>query len=152
MDKPLNTFHVVTITLWYDARAFSPLYPANEGFVTALEFLKLASSRHPGNIQLIDSSVLSEKELMDIYLYSASTCGWWKYKVRRVFGSNREPGWLAGKQVPLLSIKFDQDLPGMVAPYKDWQVQGEPVVPILQVLKMLSAEEQIRLFGRTIQG
>ncbi|QQE80491.1 hypothetical protein [Alicyclobacillus sp. SO9] len=148
MDKPLDTFHVNRVTLWYDATAFSPLYPANEGFDKALELLKLTSSRHPETIQLIDSSALSRKELVDIYFYHAATCPWWKYKVRRVFGSNREPEWQTATRVPPLTIKFDEDMPEMVAPYADWQVQGEPVVPILKVFKMLSAEEQTRLFGR----
>lgn len=147
MDKPIDNWKVQQIKLWY-LPEHTYTTETNIGFDQALELLHSANERHPDMVTLIDVSSLSKEELIDVYLYHAVTCSWWKYEVRRVFGSNSTPGWLLGVHVPLLSLRFQEFEVPMVAPYNDWQTQSKQT--ILNVLSMLSSSEQLRLFGRTI--
>lgn len=94
--KPIESWHVEEVTLWYTPdKAFEG--GRNEGFPIVLEVLPEAAQRNPSEIRLIDASSMSGKERWDVYIDHGVTCRWWKYEVRRVFGTNSDSGGFACK-------------------------------------------------------
>lgn len=77
--------------------------PANEGIAEALPLLTGAEEKGIG-CERIDTSQLTEEDRMHAYFDAVGPSVLKKYKIRQVFGSRRNSGWLFGKDVPALIV------------------------------------------------
>jgi hypothetical protein len=92
--------------------------PENRGFSRALVVEQLAS-RASDSYEVIDGSRFSDAERARVYSAEAMAAAGNRYRIRRVFGSNRASmGPFLGKQIPAL-ICYDGDRPVDVFPHED---------------------------------
>lgn len=56
----------------------------------------------------IDVSKMSEEQIGHTYIEATIPSVYRKYKIRQVFGSRKNSGWLFGKQVPALLVYDDE--------------------------------------------
>ncbi len=108
-----------------------------------------AERRGVPGVGMIDASGLSPEACQEVYLEHAAGAFWWKYEVPRVFGTRSAPGWLACREVPLCSFRFEEAQIPMVAPLRDATARPYRTVSILDVLRVLAPSEHMRLFGAT---
>ena len=104
------------LRLYYNS-AEEPLQsPANEGIAKAFVLLKEAEKKGIA-CEWIDTNKLTETDRMRAYFDAVGPSVLKKYKIRQVFGSRRNSGWLFGKSVPaLLVISADKQFPEDVYP------------------------------------
>ena len=63
-------------------------------------------SRRGETVQIRNAAEMNTEELMTAYFSEAAVAAvYGKYRVRNVFGSNRQPGSAFGKGVPALSVR-----------------------------------------------
>lgn len=85
-------------------------------------------------LEIVETSALSDEALMKAYLEAAMPAVWRKYRVRQVFGSKRHPGCLFGKGVPALVVyEKENHLPTDVYPHEE----GSRMVTIRAFLESL---------------
>ena len=76
------------------------------------------------NVEIVDTSRISDKERMKLYLDSIVGSVIQKATIRRVFGSNRDPGCKFGRQVPAMQI-IDAEVCVDIYPQKRSIVDGQ---------------------------
>ena len=91
------------LRLYFDSTVEPLTSPVNEGITTALALLNQAESNGI-QCERIDTSKLSESERTDAYFQAVAPSVLKKYRIRQVFGSRRNSGWLFGKGVPALTV------------------------------------------------
>jgi hypothetical protein len=85
----------------------------NKGIDTVLALLD-DLRRRGESVQIRNTAEMSKEELMTAYMRDAAVAAvYGKYRVRTVFGSNRQPGSAFGQGVPALSVR---DLSAETAP------------------------------------
>lgn len=77
--------------------------PVNEGIGEVSDLLTDAKGERL-HCERIDTSKLSEEDRMRAYFDAVGPSVLKKYKIRQVFGSRRNSGWLFGKGVPALIV------------------------------------------------
>jgi len=124
------------LRLYYDSTQEPLKNPANEGVATAFALLKEAEKK--GNAcEWMDTSKLTEADRMHAYFDAVGPSVLKKYKIRQVFGSRRNSGWLFGKGVPaLIVIELGKQNPEDVYP----RDEGGRIVTIKQFLQQLLAK------------
>lgn len=149
MRQPISQWHILDVTLWHaPGQAYGG--ETNAGISTVVELLSDAIRQGVQGIRVINASALSSEACSDIYMQHAAGAFWWQYEVRRAFGTNRYPGCLACRQVPLCSIRFQETEIPMVAPFSDNTTRPGRTVSILEAFHMLAPAEQERIFGRVV--
>jgi len=92
----LKLFYSNTIEPFDDAR--------NEGFREVFTLLKQVEGKGV-KCQRIDTNQLTAEQIAQAYIQSViGPTQLKKYKVRQIFGSARNSGWLFGRQVPALVV------------------------------------------------
>jgi hypothetical protein len=92
-------------------------FPANDGVRYVLEHLDDFRRKGVG-IQERNTAKMSATELEHSYIRAIVPSVYRKYKVRRMFGSNRKSGWLFGRHVPALLVSDPSGkTPGDVYPH-----------------------------------
>lgn len=122
---------VKVLRLYYNS-AQEPLQtPANEGI--AIAFALLNDGERKGiKCEWIDTSKMTEEDRMRAYFDAVGPSVIKKYKIRQVFGSRRNSGWLFGKHVPaLLVIDPEKQSPEDVYP----RDEGGRIVTIKEFLQ-----------------
>jgi len=86
----------------------------------------------------IDTNQLTEIQMIEAYYRSVvGPTKLKKYRVRQVFGSTRQSGWLFGRQVPALVVyRSDSQVPEDVFPH----ALGRHMITIRQYLERLALE------------
>lgn len=121
------------LRLYYNSVEEPLKAPANEGINRAFALLKEAEKKGI-SCEWIDTSKLSEEERMRAYFDAVGPSVLKKYKIRQVFGSRRNSGWLFGKGVPaLLVIDPDTQFPEDVYPRN----QGGQIVTVKKFMEEL---------------
>jgi hypothetical protein len=147
--RPIGAWHVVAVDLWYaPGRALAA--PANAGLPRALALLARAATAHPEAVRLVDTTGFAEFERWQVYARHAGQCGAWGYALAEVFGSRSRAGSHAGLGVPLLSVRFREAAAPCVAPHRDMSEPGHRLRSALDLLGMLAPWEQARLFGEPV--
>lgn len=97
--------HVVLLCQPNTADVFQ--VPENDGFdiVAVTERLGRDGS---GSFEVIDTSPMNDEERYELYVSQAIAAAGSRYRVARVFGSNRHPGEEYGRRVPALVIYGDK--------------------------------------------
>lgn len=109
--------------------------PENQGFRLE-EIRALLEQLEAGGVQLelVETSALSDENLMKAYLEAIVPSVYKKYRIRQVFGSKRHPGCLFGKGVPALVVYERGDhLPTDVYPHEE----GGRMVTIREFLESM---------------
>lgn len=73
--------------------------------------------RKNAQLKIIDVSNMSQDELFKIYANAWRPAIYKKYKIRRVFGSHRQPGILFGKKPALLVYEAESEYPTDIYPH-----------------------------------
>jgi hypothetical protein len=87
--------------------------------------------------EIVETSSLSEGALMEAYLEAVMPAVLRKYRVRQVFGSQRHPGRLFGKEVPALVV-YENHVPTDVYPHEE----GGRIVTIREFLESMLQTER----------
>jgi hypothetical protein len=87
------------------------------------------------DFKIIDTSLLSDDELMSAYEKRAIPASFYGFRIRKIFGSNRSPGWRFGKSVPAL-IVIEDETPVAIYPSER---EGTGLVTIRDYLDSLGA-------------
>jgi hypothetical protein len=87
-----------------DPLAGNPVYECNKGIETVRA--KLEDLKHRGKtVRLVDTSQMDREALSTAYIRAAAVpATYGKYRVRTVFGTNRQPGIKFGTSVPALFV------------------------------------------------
>jgi hypothetical protein len=80
--------------------------------------------------EIVETSTLPDEALMEAYLEAVKSAVLRKYRVRQVFGSQRHPGRLFGKEVPALVV-YENHVPSDVYPHEE----GGRIVTIREFLE-----------------
>jgi hypothetical protein len=93
--------------------------PENVGFDVAAVKEKLAGDSS-GSFEVLDTTTMSDAERYELYISQAVAAAGNRYRVARVFGSNRHPGEEYGRGVPALVIYADKSdkFPADVYPHE----------------------------------
>ncbi len=84
--------------------------------------------------EIVETSTLPDEALMEAYLEAVKSAVWRKYRVRQVFGSQRHPGRLFGKEVPALVVyERENHAPSDVYPHEE----GGRIVTIREFLESM---------------
>lgn len=119
------------LRLYYNSAEEPLKAPANEGITKAFALLKKAEKKGIA-CEWIDTSKLTEADRMRGYFDAVGPSVLKKYKIRQVFGSRRNSGWLFGKHVPaLLVIDTAREFPEDVYP----RHEGGKIVTIREFLE-----------------
>jgi hypothetical protein len=107
--------------LFYDPD-FSTIFdthPQNKGVRDVLEHIdEYAEKRVP--IQRRNTAKMSATDLESAYIRAITPSVYRKYRVRRIFGSNRQAGLFFGRGVPALLVSDpSQKTPGDVYPHEE---------------------------------
>jgi hypothetical protein len=90
--------------LYYNRTAILRDLACNDGIDMVLE--NLEEFRRQGiDVQVVDTTRMSEQELQSAYIPAIMPSVSKKYRVRRIFGSNRHAGSMFGRGVPVLVIR-----------------------------------------------
>ena len=105
--------------LFYDPDLISDAHPQNKGIRDILA--RLGEFRPDGApIQKRNTAKMSATELEQAYIRAIVPSVYRKYRVRRIFGSNRQAGLLFGRSVPALLISDPfHKTPGDVYPHDE---------------------------------
>ena len=95
--------HGVRLRLYYDSTEEPLDIPANYGVANGFALLEQARKRGI-DCEWVDTSKLSEADRMRAYFDAVGPSVRKKYRIRQVFGSRRNSGWLFGKGVPALVV------------------------------------------------
>lgn len=107
---------LMALRLYYNSAEEPLKAPANEGITQAFALLRVAEKKGFA-CEWIDTSKLTEGDRMRAYFDAVGPSVLKKYKIRQVFGSRRNSGWLFGKHVPaLLVIDLKKQFPEDVYP------------------------------------
>jgi hypothetical protein len=152
--RPIGSWHVVAMDLWYSPGRADPEAAANTGLPRAVELLGRAAAGRPEAVRLIDVSDFAEFERWQLYALHARRCAYWGYALAEVFGSRARAGSYAGLTVPLLSVHFREAAVPCAAPHRVSEHDAEDGVrrslrTILDLLRLVDRSEQFRLFGET---
>jgi len=82
------------------------------------------------NVQTIDPDTLTAQELYSAYTRATIPAIYWKYEVKRVFGTNRHSACWFGRHVPALTVKRNADDVGDTYPH----MKGRTIVTIHEFL------------------
>ena len=84
--------------------------PVNDGFdpLKIWALLTHLKETKGTDFKIIDATAFDESDIMDVYEKRAVVASWQGFGIRKVFGSNRSPGWLFGKRVPALVVIEDE--------------------------------------------
>jgi hypothetical protein len=93
--------------------------PENAGFDAATVKERLAGEAS-GSFEILDTTQMSDAERYELYISQAIAAAGNRYRVARVFGSNRHPGEEYGRRVPALVIYADKNdqFPADVYPHE----------------------------------
>lgn len=91
------------LRLYYNSTEEPMDTPANEGIANAFALLKEAGEKGI-ECEWINTSKISEEDRMHAYFDAVGPSVLKKYRIRQVFGSRRNSGWLFGKGVPALIV------------------------------------------------
>jgi hypothetical protein len=89
--------------------------------------------------EIVETSTLPDEALIKTYLEAVTPAVWRKYRVRQVFGSQRHPGRLFGKEVPALVVyEGENHVPTDVYPHEE----GGRIVTIREFLESMLQTER----------
>lgn len=151
LNKPIGTWHVKQLALYYVPRQEYLNERFNKGLTQALALLESAAVKPPHDVVLVNVQELTADALHKVYWDRiVPSAIHWQREIRRVFAINEHSGSDVSKlgvRVPLLLIQFKEFDSALMAPYIDGHVSPRQIVTIVDVLHSLSDTEQRRLFG-----